>query len=343
MIHTKKKVRFACGLGAAMLGVGLAVVACGGDDTTVSPGGGTDASTDGTVPGDGGLDATGDSSLDGSRDGGNTGDGGLTDGSTDGGDASLAAELTSFANSIYTASCTNLKTACAAFDAGAGNSNVVDIPTCVAGETQGGFIEGSTAGTLNPGVQSRNTVTVDPQLQQRCLAAIQQLDFSQPITSAAYLTATTDCFSVVQGTVPVGSPCYASIECLPHAYCELGQYDAGTFDAGDAGDAQAPPTGLCEPILDAGSSCTNYQSGESCSTRGSQLDNSFCDLADFGGTNTCTSGFLSAGDECPYDLACSTGICGPDDTKDPTEAMYYCLSSLDFRQVLCTAYNLPTP
>ncbi len=318
------------------------MIACGGDDTTAGfPG--SDASVDGTVGTDGST--TGDASNDASPADGGDGSTGTTDGGdsgSDGGDVSTAVLAQTFANNLAKAFCTNVQAACTTYDAGAGvDGGVVDLTNCEAAVIKGGtpLLEGSTYGVLVPSALSYGGVVYDDQQAQRCVAEVGNLNLSN-LNSAPYLTATSDCFAALQGSKPAGSPCYASLECAPHLYCDLGAYDAGTPDAG--GDAAAPPTGLCSAILGQGADCTaNIDRGDSCSYLGSQLDNAFCDSYN---SVTCIEGLLNTGDACPYDLSCKSGICGqnPDDLADPSD--FICLTATNFLAAgqLCTLYP-PTP
>ena len=266
-----------------------------------------------------------DGGLDGSLDSGDAAD------AADAADADISAALLKYAHDLASAYCTNLQTRCATYDAGLGyDAGQVDLTTCINQNLSGSstVIDDSTLGLEFPNALGHNDITYDVDAGVRCINDVAALDLTNE-TTTAFKAMLADCYAVSHGTLPLNAPCYASLECAPNSWCDLGLYDAGpqpVVDAGDGGDAAAPvppPTGLCVPLLDAGASCdsppkingadqtNNYSvTGVSCSYLGQSGNGAFCDTyANYGTDSTCIAGLIANDDLCPNNESCTSGLC----------------------------------
>ncbi len=190
-------------------GVGAALaVGCGGDDTVVGYGNDsgadsptTDTSTDSPVA-DSGSDAF-------------TFDAGPPD-------------LSKFYLQITETGCAWLENCCG----GAAN---FDNNLCIStfAPANGGFL--FTAPVLDP-LDGGGNVTLNVTQADQCFSLITALSCTAPFTSTQMKAIRDACNGAVQGNVPVGSSCQATIECQAPAHCEL-------------------PLGVCVAPYDAGANC----------------------------------------------------------------------------------------
>lgn len=132
-----------------------------------------------------------------------------------------------------------------------------------------GWINQSNAGiaayTLGSVLGTDTYVYNDSQAQD-CLSRVSNMTCTN-ITEEEYNAITASCFAVYTGTIPVGSPCTGSVQCVASSFCDL----TATPDAGVDGSVPPPSgTGVCKTLQGVGDYCGAYWATHeySCSKRG---------------------------------------------------------------------------
>jgi hypothetical protein len=169
-----------------------------------------------------------------------------------------------FPTQVATTLCNRIADCCGS-SADAGTFN---FPLCLADELPGGFKGSMTGANLFDG----GNIVFDPVAAQACLTALQQVDcttneISGPVEAQLYLK----CYGAFSGTLQVGAPCRATIECAPGSFC--------LPVSGGVGDAGA--IGLCQAQVGDGGSCnlgglTGLNQQSICSYKGSGNTGLFC-------------------------------------------------------------------
>jgi hypothetical protein len=251
---------------------GVAVVGCGGDDSSTGP---SASLPDGTTEGSAQEDApqgTDQSTTQpdvlaqpdvshpateaGPDVGAPDGDAGSNVRGFEGGAASFPAQL---AASVcgFIANCCGTTATAPTFNAAACDSTVLP----------GGFQGSATGANLFDG----GNIAFNAATAQACLDDFARVDCStnqapSPIVAQIYK----DCFGAYSGLLAVGAPCKATIECAPGGFCLPA--DGGVGDAG--------AIGLCQTIAGSGAACgllgTSSASQNVCSYRGSGNTGLFC-------------------------------------------------------------------
>jgi hypothetical protein len=173
----------------------------------------------------------------------------------------------SFAAAVATNVCELLANCCGT----SADAATFNFPLCYQGQlptaTSGG-ISGSTAGA---NLLDGGHIAFDPVAAQACLDILSQLDCStNQLSSSTETQVYKECFAAYTGSLPAGSPCNGTIECVPGNYCL--PVDGG---AGDAG-----ALGACQPLAAKGAGCGLFATGSAaqsvCSYRGSGNTGLFC-------------------------------------------------------------------
>ncbi len=173
-------------------------------------------------------------------------------------------------------------------------------------------------------------VVVDQVKAAACLQAVRSL--SCTVTGPSFAAMREKCFGALYGTVPAGSACNYSIECVPGHFCKTESTDSG-----------AAASGTCEPLRAENGSCGDftkdqYIADHACSYRGYGETNRFCrnvvDFDTFEPTDpsqwTCQPA-LANGQDCTLNTWCTSGLCDFNNGK--------CVDTLDmYPQSFCKYY-----
>lgn len=219
-----------------------------------------------------------------------------------------------------------------------GDGAVYDAPKCQNQVRLSGF-EFSSVGA---GAADGGTVTVNEAKARECFDRLRVLSCSLPAAELA--TARAACFAALNGTLPSGSDCTGSLQCGTGQFCDPTKKDAG---------AGTGIQGTCQPLRAQGESCDVFNSGddftdslsdeEACSTRGGGDTGLRCDTWQgvAGGYLprnqwTCQP-TLALDSECNSTVQCNGGIC------DEGNGDFVCRTPVEVLLLQCNNVVTPTP
>jgi hypothetical protein len=165
--------------------------------------------------------------------------------------------------------------------------------------TGSGGWQGSFLGLSN--VLDAGDLVFDPNAANRCVTGVGSFTCGV-IMQGPYKTIHDDCFAALHGTVAVGGPCGASIECAPDGVC-IRPADGGP--------------GTCNAIRAAGAPCGDIPNDqEACTYIGSGVPPQFCDDSNPDAAAWTCQPAQANGASCYLHFACTSGVCGDLGTCD---------------------------
>jgi hypothetical protein len=270
-----------------------------GADTTVSEAGPDGVASDALLDtaADSGFDAGQDAGQDAGMDAGQ--DAGMDAGMDAGGDAPADSPAdvgpdrtaeNAFAGQVATALCNQIALCCFPD----GGTAAFNMAQCTSDQTGSGY-QNSSLGAF--AIANGNT-NFDPNAGGACLGAIGSIA-NCTVTAALQPMLLTNCFGAYLGTLGVGAPCAASMECAAGQVCAV-------TDGG--------PTGACAPLRGTGQPCGDRPANpaiasEFCSYRGSGNTGRLCNQMDDAGNSlgagswTCQPQY-PVGAFCNFDTDC---------------------------------------
>jgi len=252
-------------------GWGLSLPGCGNSSSSsTSDAGPTDATVDGqgedafqegaTSDADTGTasDAPSDAGVASDADAGAASD------ADAGSEASLPITVTAetFPGQLAATLCTTIAACCGT----SGDAATFNWQSCYNSKLAAGYNGSNTGVNIDGGHLTFNAAQA-----QTCLNTIASVDCaSNQVTSAEEAPLYQSCFGAYTGTLAMGSPCAATIECAQGNFCA--PVDGGVGDAG--------ATGLCQPLAGVGGACGVFGDqalGQTvCSYRGAASNGLFC-------------------------------------------------------------------
>lgn len=215
MTNLRKRLTFVALALSSVSGAAAALAACSSDDSVGTPDGGT--------PEGGGTDSPS----------GDTGTDGGTDASPDTFVPVDAGSLSDFIKFNAEATCARIRDCC--------GPATFDDAKCLGVFKDYGW-NGSLSDLTVSGVATGGKVTYDPAAGTECLTSIRNIQcVNTPV--AVYKTINDKCFAAAKGTAALASPCRSNAECVPTAYCDLTNADAGVCTALKATGAECAPAG----------------------------------------------------------------------------------------------------
>lgn len=209
-----------------------------------------------------------------------------------------------FPGQVAAALCSTIAACCGT----TGDAATFNWSACLTAESTG--FKGSSEGVAYYG---GGNVTFNAAAAQACLTAIQTIDCATDQQTAAGEKALYEnCLVAYEGTLPAGSGCQNTVECVPGTFCQ--PVEGGVGDAGE--------TGLCTALSGAGGACGFPGSNDStaqtaCSYNGSGNTGLYCQVS-----NPSTPTQLldasawvceppqSAGGGCLLNVGCASFLCG---------------------------------